>query len=67
MGDGMLCLNCGYESYDAWPIGTAARAVEVTREMWPAIEKARNLPGGINTLIKRPNSEFDKWVTQGED
>ena len=51
MGDAKLCLRCGLEAYD--DSGLVFYHLEEYRHVrgpddWPAIEAARNLPGGIH-------------------
>jgi hypothetical protein len=70
MGDAIICLACGKEKYEEqWATGTRARCLEITdenkEELWPLIKKARNLPGGLNELVKQPDPEFDKWLQEG--
>lgn len=50
MGDANLCLRCGAESYHRLMFAEERRKTVVPHD-WPAIEEARNLLGGINTII----------------
>ena len=58
MGDGSLCLDCGWETYGPM-IGTSYQPLR--KEIWPEVEAARNLPLGIITKCKEPDPEFDAW------
>jgi hypothetical protein len=50
MGDCLLCLRCGLESYDDFNVMfiTWEEMRPASKADWPAITVARNLPNGIN-------------------
>lgn len=58
MGDGELCLRCGWECYHHL-VGESY--VPAGRALWPEMEAARRLPHGIDARCQASDPVFDAW------
>lgn len=68
MGDAIICLSCGREKYEEhWNPLEVMRAKPHGPEWRDAIEKARNLPNGLNTKSRESDPSFDDWITSKDD
>lgn len=63
MGDAIVCLRCGAEAYEEhWLPWNRFRAEECTADNQHLVVAARDLPGGINAKVAKPDPEFDNWL-----